>query len=282
MNVPMKSRLLAPVLAMSMALVLVASASAQDRRYERSQPGISLQINFGSTPHWSRVPGTQVRAIRQEDRTDYDIFQYGRSYYAYNSGNERWYMSRRSRGNFRLIDDRDVPRELRRIPRNHWRNYPASWEGRDDRYNRGRDGRDDRYNRDRDGRGDPYNRGWDGSSRNDRGYDNSSATLRVTFGSSPRWYGVSGTRVATVPMEDRRNYDVFRLDNTYYAYDSNRWYRSSRESGDFVVIDDQDVPSELSRVPRDQWHSYPSTWHNNPNGMPPGQERDRNRRGNGY
>jgi hypothetical protein len=264
MNVPMKSRLLAPVLAMSMALVLVASASAQDRRYERSQPGISLQINFGSTPHWSRVPGTQVRAIRQEDRTDYDIFQYGRSYYAYNSGNERWYMSRRSRGNFRLIDDRDVPRELRRIPRNHWRNYPASWEDRNDRYDGSRRSRYDGN------RASGYDRGSEG------------ATLRVTFGASPRWYGVSGTRVATVPMDDRRNYDVFRLDNTYYAYDSNRWYRSSRESGDFVVIDDQDVPSELSRVPRDQWHSYPSTWHNNPNGMPPGQERDRNRRGNGY
>jgi len=275
MNVPMKSRLLAPVLAMSMALVLVASASAQDRRYERSQPGISLQINFGSTPHWSRVPGTQVRAIRQEDRTDYDIFQYGRSYYAYNSGNERWYMSRRSRGNFRLIDDRDVPRELRRIPRNHWRNYPTSWEGRDDRYNRGRD---DRYNR---GWDDRYNRGWDGS-RDDRGSTGSSATLRVTFGSSPRWSDVRGTRVATVPMEDRRNYDVFRLDNTYYAYDSDRWYRSSRESGDFVAMDERDVPSELSRVPQDQWRRYPAAWRNNPNGMPPGQERrGRNQRGNG-
>ena len=71
MNVPMKSRLVAPLLAMSMALVLVASASAQDRRYERSQSsGVYLQINFGSSPHWSRVPGTQVRMIRQGDRTN--------------------------------------------------------------------------------------------------------------------------------------------------------------------------------------------------------------------
>jgi hypothetical protein len=265
MNVPSKSRLLAPLLAMGMALVLVASASAQDRQYTRSQSsGVSLQINFGSTPHWSRVPGTQVRMIRQGDRTDYDIFQYGRSYYAYNNDNERWYMSRRSRGHFRLIDDRAVPVELRRVPRNHWRNYPASWEDRNDRYDRGRRSR------------------YDGNrmSRYDRGSDG--ATLRVTFGSTPRWSGISGTRVETVPLEDRRNYDVFRYDNSYYAYDSNRWYRSSRESGDFEVIDDQDVPSELSRVPRDQWHSYPSTWHNNPNGMPPGQEMNRNRRGNGY
>lgn len=261
------SRLVAPLLAMSMALVLTASASAQDRQYDRqyqkSQPGITLQINFGSTPRWSRVPGTQVREIRQADRTDYDIFQYGRSYYAYNHRNDRWYMSRRSRGQFRLIDDRAVPRELRRVPRNHWRNYPASWEDRNDRYDRGRDesSRNDRYDRESDG---------------------TSATLRVTFGSSPRWSGISGTRVATVPMEDRRNYDVFRYDNAYYAYDGNRWYSSSRESGDFVVLVDRDVPSELSRVPRDQWRSYPAAWRNNPNGMPPGQEKkNRNHRGNG-
>lgn len=274
MNVPMKSRLLAPVLAMSMVLVLAASAGAQDRRYERSQsPGVPLQIDFGSSPHWSRVPGTQVRAIRQGDRTDYDIFQYGRSYYAYNNANERWYMSRRWRGQFRLIDDRSVPFELRRVPRDHWRNYPASWEDRNDRYD---GGRRSRYDGDRPTR-------YDGNrtSRYDRGSEG--ATLRVTFGSTPRWSGIRGTRVETVPMEDRRNYDVFRYDNSYYAYDSNRWYRSSRESGDFFVIDDQDVPSELSRVPRDQWHSYPSTWHNNPNGMPPGQEKkDRYGRGNGY
>jgi hypothetical protein len=103
----------------------------------------------------------------------------------------------------------------------------------------------------------------------------------VTFGSSPRWTGISGTRVATIPLEDRRNYDLFRYDNAYYAYDGNRWFSSSRESGDFVVLVDRDVPSELSRVPRDQWRSYPAAWRNNPNGMPPGQEKKRNHRGNG-
>lgn len=275
MIVRQKSRLVAPLLAMSMALTLVASASAQnryyDRQYQRSEsPGVTLQINFGSTPRWSRVPGTQIREIRQGERTDYDIFQYGRSYYAYNHRNDRWYMSRRSRGQFRLIDDRSVPREFRRVPRNHWRNYPASWGGRNDQYDRGWDGSS------------RYDRGSDGSTRYDRGYDESSATLRVTFGSRPRWSGISGTRVATIPMEDRRDYDVFRYDNAYYAYDSNRWYRSYRESGEFTVIDDRDVPSELSRVPRDQWRSYPAAWRNNPNGMPPGQERKyRDRRGNG-
>jgi hypothetical protein len=253
MIVRTKTRLVAPLLAMSMALVLAASASAQDRQYQRSQSsGVSLQINFGSTPHWSRVPGTQVREIRQGDRSDYDVFQYGRSYYAYNHRNDRWYMSRRWRGQFRLIDDRAVPSDLRRVPRDHWRYYPTSWEGRDNRYDQGSAG----------------------SSRYDRGSDGSSATLRVTFGSTPRWGNISGTRVETVPVADRRDYDVFRYDNTYYAYNNNRWYSSQRETGDFTVIDDRTVPSELSRVPRDQWHSYPATWQNqNPNGTPPGQDR---------
>jgi hypothetical protein len=263
MIVRSKTHFVAPLLAVSMALALTASASAQnrgyDRQYQRSEsPDVSLQINFGSKPHWEAVPGTQVRQIRQRDRADYDMFQYGRSYYAYNYRNERWYMSRRWRGEFRLIDDRRVPSDLRRVPRDHWRSYPAAWEGRDDR-------------------------------RSDGG----SGTLRIDFGSTPHWANISGTRVETVPMSERRDYDVFRYGDTYYAYSSNRWYSSPRERGDFTVIDDRAVPSELSRVPRDQWHSYPATWQDaNPNGtppgldrkngMPPGQEKkNRHHRGNG-
>jgi len=137
-----KMHLLLPMLALSANLAMVAPVNAQGRQYDqqygRSQGGdVSLQINFGNRPHWVGVPGTQVREIRQGDRTDYDIFQYGRGYYAYNNDNGRWYMSRRARGQFRLIDDRYVPSELRRIPRNHWRNYPTAWEGRNYRGSRG-------------------------------------------------------------------------------------------------------------------------------------------------
>ena len=246
-----KRRLVAPLLAMSMAFVLSASASAQDRYYERSQsPSLNLQISFGSNPHWQTVSGTRVRTIQRRDRSDYDVFQYGRSYYADNNRNERWYRSNRWRGQFRLIDDRSVPRELRRVPRDHWRNYPASWEDRNDRDSR-----------------------------------NSGATLRITFGSTPRWSNVSGTRVETISMADRdyrdRDYDVFRYGDAYYAYSGDRWYTSRRESGDFTLIDDRNVPSEISRVPKDQWHSYPATWQGRPDGMPPGQAKKRHRGNHG-
>jgi hypothetical protein len=67
-----------------------------------------------------------VWEIRTHQRPSYDLFSYRGSYYAYN--NDQWYMSQRSSGDFRLIDDRYVPTELYRVPRDHWRSYPAAWD----------------------------------------------------------------------------------------------------------------------------------------------------------
>jgi hypothetical protein len=243
MNIRFKTQLLLALLALSMTLAMAASVNAQDRqRQGAGGTSVSLQINFGTTPHWVGVPGTRAQAIRQGDRTDYDIFHYGRYYYAYNSHNDRWYRSRRWRGQFILIDDRLVPTELRRIPRNHWRYYPTAWED-----------------------------------RRDRGSDGSSVTLHVTFGTTPHWAGVRGTRVEEIPLAERPGYDVFRYGGTYYAYNNNRWYMSPRETGDFTVIDDRSVPSELSRVPREHWRNYPQGWQppglEKKGGNPPGQEK---------
>jgi hypothetical protein len=245
-----KKHLLIPVLALSMTLGMAVAGSAQ-------AANASLQITFGSTPHWVGVRGTQVREIRREDRSDYDMFQYGRRYYAYNNADGRWYMSRRARGQFFMIDDRSVPRELRRVPRDHWRNYPTAWEDR----------------------GDPRSGG-------------SSTTFQVNFGNTPHWTGVYGTRVEMIPVAERPNYDVFRYGGTYYAYDSNRWYSSPRDRGEFTVIDDRSVPTELTRVPREQWHNYPAAWgqqnqtpasngngHGNGNGR--GNSRNRDQQGGG-
>ncbi len=55
--------------------------------------------------------------------------------------NDRWYRSRRVRGNFAYIEERRVPSELTRVPQGRWRNYPSGWKDQngDSRY--GRDGR---------------------------------------------------------------------------------------------------------------------------------------------
>jgi hypothetical protein len=113
-----------PILALSMTLALAASAGAQT--YQSSGPSASLDVTFGHSPHWVGVPGTRVREIRTADRPDYDMFNYGGSYYAYQ--NNHWYRSQRSRGRFTAIDDRRVPTQLSRVPRDHWHNYPAGWQ----------------------------------------------------------------------------------------------------------------------------------------------------------
>jgi hypothetical protein len=111
----------------------------QDRPYQGSGGGsATLQINFGTTPRWMGIRGTRVRMIRQGQRPDYDMFQYGGSYYVYN--NNRWYMSRRSRGQFAMIDERLVPRELSRVPREHWRTYPTQWSDQNSNPRYGRQG----------------------------------------------------------------------------------------------------------------------------------------------
>jgi hypothetical protein len=235
MTIHPKTRLLVPLLAFGMTLAVAASVNAQGS----GRASVSLQINLGTTPHWEGVPGTRVQAIRRSDRTDYDTFRYGGYYYAYNYHNNRWYRSRGWRGRFVLIDDRSVPSELRRVPRDHWRNYPTAWED-----------------------------------RRSQGPGGTSATLRVTFGTTPRWVGIRGTRVEEIPVAERPGYDVFHYGGSYYAYNDNRWYTSSRESGDFTVIEDRTVPTELSKVPRDHWRNYPTAWQNqSPNGTPPGLEK---------
>src|SRR5512140_4021982 len=155
MIVRRKTHFVAPLLALSVALALTTPASAQNREYNRQyqgaeSPDVSLQINLGSRPHWASTHGTQVRQIRQRDRAGYDMFQYGHNYYVYNNTNDRWYMSRRWRGQFQLIDDQRVPGDFRRVPRDHWRSYPTAWD-----------------------------------SRNDRRSGDASGTLRVEFGSTP-------------------------------------------------------------------------------------------------
>jgi hypothetical protein len=114
-----KGHLLLPLLVLSLTLAMAATVHAQ------GGASMTLQVSFGTTPHWTGVPGTKVREIRQAERPDYDMFRYGGKYYAYS--NNRWYTSSRGRGAFTAIDDRAVPSELAKVPRAHWHNYPQGW-----------------------------------------------------------------------------------------------------------------------------------------------------------
>jgi len=214
----------------------------------------SLRVNFGSAPHWTGINGTRVEEIQQAERPDYDMFRYGGSYYAYN--NNRWYTSRNETGDFIYIDDGSVPTELSMVPREHWRNYPTGWQGRNDQ------GRNDQ------GR---YDQG-----RYDQGQNGPSGSFEVSFGNQPRWTNVRGTRVTMIRRGQRPGYDMFRYGNRYYVYNNDNWYMSRRSNGRFMWIDDRFVPRELYRVPRENWHSYPTAWQDrnpSPRNGPNGQRR---------
>jgi hypothetical protein len=235
---PVKPRsVLLPLLFLTAALALAAAAAAQERHEEksRSAPATSFEVTLRTAPHWVSIHGTVVREIREKDRPAYDMFHYGSRYYVY--ANDRWYVSRRWHGRFVLLADRKVPAELRKVPREHWRRYPAAWEERHATAPAG-----------------------------------PAATLRITFRTTPRWALVRGTHVDEIPMAERPAYDVFRCGGAYYAYSHDRWYMSHRESGDFTLIEDRAVPTELSKVPRDHWRTYPAAWQN-PHGTPPGLEK---------
>ena len=116
-------------------------ASWQDRHDMRpAEAPVTLQVQFGGRTHWTGIRGTRVRELRQSERPNYDIFRYGSNYYVYN--HNRWYMSRRSTGQFAVIDDRFVPRDFSNIPREHWRNYPTAWLDENGNPRRGNQGRD--------------------------------------------------------------------------------------------------------------------------------------------
>ena len=121
-----RKHLLLPLLALSLTLPMAAPVRAQDR-HDRGpdNASVTLQVTFGNMPHWTGIRGTRVQEIRQRERPDYDMFRYGGAYYAFK--NNRWYTSRRMRGGYTVMDDGSVPRELSRVPRGHWRNYPSGW-----------------------------------------------------------------------------------------------------------------------------------------------------------
>ena len=129
-----------PLLFLILTLAVATTVLAQDR-HDRGTSGTSasLQVTFGRTPHWTGVPGTRVKVIRQGERPDYDMFRYGGSYYVYD--NQRWYTSRRMRGGFAPMDEHAVPGELSRVPREHWHNYPSGWSEQNNDPHRGMNGR---------------------------------------------------------------------------------------------------------------------------------------------
>jgi hypothetical protein len=104
-----------------------------------------------------------------------------------------------------------------------------------------------------------------------------SGTVRLSFGTTPRWEAVPGTQVSIVGDANRPDYDVFRYGNSYYVYRNDRWYASRDWRGEFTMVDDSQVPDEFTRVPRTYWRSYPSRWQDQNNSSGNNQDNSYNR-----
>jgi hypothetical protein len=197
----------------------------QDRRRAPMSSGSSatLRINIGSGSHWSNIQGTRVEELPSGERPDYDVFRYGGAYYA--RDNDHWYMSRNESGEYRYMDDNDLPAEFSNVPREHWQHDSGDW-----------------------------------NDRHGRGMDQGPASMRVNVGYSPRWATFRGTRVQGIRGYRRPQFDLFRLEGSYYAFDGGHWFTSRRSNGDYDRIGERSVPSELSRVPRSAWRNYPPRW----------------------
>jgi hypothetical protein len=129
MTIRSRSRFMLSLLALGLTLVMAAPVIAQTRDGRRpAGTSATLRVRFGTTPRWDRAPaGMSVRQIREQDRPDYDMFRYGGSYYAYHDN--QWYRSRRGQGDYRWINERQVPQQFHQVPPEHWRNYPSGWRG---------------------------------------------------------------------------------------------------------------------------------------------------------
>jgi len=151
-----KTHLLIPLLALSVTVAMAAPVHAQNYYQGSGGSSVSFQVRLGSAPRWTNVSGTHVQVIREAQRPDYDMFRYSNNYYVYN--NDRWYRSRQSQGQFMMIDNREIPSELYRVPSHQWRSYPSEWQGSNGSY----------------------------------------ATIQVGYRSAPYWMNVGGTNVRMI------------------------------------------------------------------------------------
>jgi hypothetical protein len=97
-------------------------------------------------------------------------------------------------------------------------------------------------------------------SRYDQGSSGMSGSLQITFGSTPRWTSMRGTRVMRIRDRERPDYDMFRYGNVYYIYRDDHWYSSRRVRGSYRMVEDRYVPMQVSGVPREHWRAYPNGW----------------------
>jgi hypothetical protein len=120
------------VLSGVLALALAVPASARTQTYFGFQIGIGNappppRVVFVQEPQMVFIPETGVYVAA--GNYDYDMFRFGASWYICDNG--RWYRAPRSRGPYRVVDVRRVPRQVFYVPSHRWRHSYAGLPVRD-------------------------------------------------------------------------------------------------------------------------------------------------------
>ncbi len=211
-------------------IVAATRSMSRTHRYVRAGERYPGRVSYTSKPPMAIIPDTRVYYLR--DAADFDLYEYGDSWYLVDDGT--WYRASSWRGPFISIRTSAVPQEVITIPTGYRREWVTTGTAAPTSAGTGRIIQI----------GEPYR----GTAR---------------FNGEPAMTVIPGTRVYY--FRDAGDYDLYRYGETWYLADDGTWYRAQTWRGPFLFIRSTSVPRAIitvSEAYRTDW-SYPSQ---NPNG----------------
>jgi len=173
---------------------------------------------FVVEPQMSVIPNSRVYYIR--DRSDYDMYRYGSTWYIADQGN--WYRSDSWRGPFVAVSFNSVPHDITVVPAD----YRHSWVVTS-AYSYGDDEKAPHHYADR------------------------------TFHHKPPMGRIPDTHVYF--DREASDFDLYRYHDHYYLVDDGFWYKASSWMGPFARVKMHHVPGEVLSIPVQFRHDWATT-----------------------
>jgi len=192
-----------------LGLVLALSLSVGAPRSEAKRAVRVYRVDFTERPSMAIIPDTQVYYLR--DESQYDLYQYGNTWYLVDDGN--WYRAPSWRGPFVGTTMGRVPRMVVSIPAGYRKNWVAS------------------------------------TSTSSMGTLSGTRywSSGRTFTRRPSMTVIPQTQVFY--SSDSRDYGLYRLGNSYFLVDDGNWYRGITWRGPFTSVRVNTVPRPILNVP---------------------------------
>ena len=173
---------------------------------------------FTVEPQMSVIPDSRVYYIR--DRSDYDMYRYGSTWYVADQGN--WYRSDSWHGPFLAVSFTSVPHDIAVVPADYRHSWMVS-----SAYTRGNDEKAPHH------------------------YANREFHHKPHMGRIPDT-DVYYDREAT-------DYDLYRYHHHYYLVDDGFWFRANSWMGPFAQVKMHHVPGEVLSIPVQFRHDWVAT-----------------------